>query len=81
MTVTVYSKAGCVPCLRTKNALKNWGVEFKEKRIDLDAAALSRVQELGFQSVPVIEVEGVAAFNNLSPEDLKNTLAALGLCK
>lgn len=56
--VTVYSKPGCAPCKATKRRLQKLRVPFTDVDTSRDAVARERVQELGYTSVPVVEVVG-----------------------
>lgn len=60
--VTVYSKDGCPQCETVKNFLKNNEVEFTEVNVSHDEDGLKHVQDLGFQAVPVTEIEGKQPF-------------------
>ena len=52
--VTVLSKSHCVQCDMTKRELKKRGVEFEEKRMDLDDALLEQAKEMGYLQAPVV---------------------------
>lgn len=53
--VTVYSQPNCAGCIRTKNFLKNRGVDFTEVNIREDEAAQQKLMEWGYRVVPVVE--------------------------
>lgn len=56
--VTLYSKPGCPPCLKTKTRLKAKGIEFVEKDVTRDSEALAFVlDELRYTGVPVVFVD------------------------
>lgn len=55
--ITVYSKPHCSQCDATKRLLDQHDVEYTVKDITLDAEALDRVIELGYQQAPVVEVD------------------------
>lgn len=74
MSVIVYSKENCVQCNFTKKYLDDKGVKYESVDVMQDEAALNHVRELGFQSLPVIEAEGMEAFNGFRP-DLLTKLA------
>lgn len=61
--VTVYSKDDCSNCQTVKNFLKNNEVEFVEVNVSHDEEGLKHVKELGFQALPVTEIEGHAPFS------------------
>lgn len=52
--VTVLSKNQCVQCDMTKRELKKRGVEFEEKRMDLDDSLLEQAKEMGYLQAPVV---------------------------
>lgn len=52
--VTVLSKSPCVQCDMTKRELKKRGVEFEEKRMDLDESLLEQAKEMGYLQAPVV---------------------------
>lgn len=57
MSITVFSKAGCGQCQYTKRMLKGEGLEFQEKRVDLEPEAMAYIKSLGVQSLPFVETE------------------------
>ena len=59
MTVTVYGKAlGCIQCDRTKVALDKKGIPYTFIDVTESEAAYTYVTtSLGYQQVPVVEVE------------------------
>lgn len=52
--IVVYSQAGCGRCVFAKNKLKDLGLEFEEKRMDLNPDARQEAIELGAQGAPFI---------------------------
>lgn len=56
--LTIYSKANCVFCEKTKSLLKLKDVKFEEVRIDLDQTARQFVIEQGHRTVPQIYQDG-----------------------
>lgn len=54
MTITVYSKPACVQCTATTRALDARGLAYDLVDLTEDAAALDRVQALGYRQVPVV---------------------------
>ena len=54
MTSTVYSKPACVQCTATTRALEARGIDYELVDLTLDAAAMSRVTELGYRQAPVV---------------------------
>ena len=73
--VTVYSKDNCMQCKFTKQWLEDEGLTYTEVRADLDEEALAYVKdELGFNSLPVIVIEGEVPFFGFRPDRLKGLL-------
>ena len=54
MTLTVYWQPGCTSCLRTKEFLREHGVEFESVNVREDPQAMERLAALGARSVPVV---------------------------
>ena len=71
--LTVYSKNNCPYCVKLKNQLNNWGIEFKEVNIEQDKDAKSFVVEQGHRTVPILYNELVYInHNNITKEQLLN---------
>lgn len=58
--VTVYSTPWCGDCRRTKQFLRERGIQFREVNIDQDEVAEELVRRMndGRRKVPTVEVEG-----------------------
>ena len=54
MTITVYSKPACVQCTATTRALDARGLNYDVVDLTQDAAAMDRVQEMGYRQAPVV---------------------------
>lgn len=52
--VTVYTKPACVQCNATYRALDKKGISYKSVDLTLDADALERLREMGYQQAPVV---------------------------
>jgi len=50
----VYWAPGCTSCLRTKEFLRQQGVEFESVNVAANAAARSEMERLGARSVPIV---------------------------
>ena len=74
MSVIVYAKNQCQPCLLTKRAFDRNGVKYVEKWVDEDPEALAEIKALGYLQVPVV-VAGDVHWSGLNP-DLINSLTA-----
>lgn len=68
--VVMYSKAGCGQCQFTKKYLGKLEVDFEEKNITNNPVWRAEVQALGFQSLPVVVIEGQEPFHGFQPEQL-----------
>lgn len=55
--VTVYSKAGCMPCFGTIKALEKRGIAHEVLKVDEDPAALEQLKAEGYETTPVVVVE------------------------
>mgnify|MGYP001638388895 CR=1 FL=1 len=70
--VTIYSKDNCMQCKFTKQWLEDEGLTYTEVRADLDDKALEYVkEELGFNSLPVIVIEGEVPFHGFRLDRLE----------
>ncbi|WP_124057372.1 glutaredoxin-like protein NrdH [Vaginisenegalia massiliensis] len=69
--ITVYSKPNCMQCNFTKKFLDEHKIAYTAYDVQEDQSALARVQELGFQSLPVIEIDGEDAFFGFRPDKLE----------
>ena len=56
--VTIYSKPGCGQCMFTKKYLDKSKVSYFEKNISENPDWAEEVKALGFQTLPVIVIEG-----------------------
>ena len=66
----VYSKTACGKCVFTKKWLESKGIPYEEKRTDLDESARKEVEELGYQSLPVV-VAGDMHWSDFRPDMLE----------
>lgn len=55
MSITVYTKPGCVQCNATARALDKAGVTYSTIDVTQDCAALDHIKELGHMQAPVVE--------------------------
>lgn len=54
MTITVYTKPGCVQCDATERALDKKEIVHQTVDISTDAEALARIKALGYLQAPVV---------------------------
>lgn len=66
--ITVYSKPNCMQCDFTKKYLDDKGIDYATLDVFADEEALNHIKSLGFQSLPVVEVDGAEAFNGFRPD-------------
>ncbi|MGP6139490.1 MULTISPECIES: glutaredoxin domain-containing protein [unclassified Jeotgalibaca] len=66
--ITIYSKVGCGQCMFTKKYLDKRNVSYFEKNISENPVWVEEVKALGFQSLPVIQIEGEPPFNGFQPQ-------------
>lgn len=52
--ITVYSQPNCVPCKKVKTWLDRKEIAYVEKDVTADVAAFNELQELGYNSTPVV---------------------------
>ena len=67
MTITVYTKPGCVQCRATEKALDKAGVSYDVVDITEDPAARDYVMALGYLQAPVV-VAGDAHWSGFRPD-------------
>jgi glutaredoxin-like protein NrdH len=58
VSITVFSKPGCVQCTATYRALDKHGLPYEVVDISVDAEALQTVVALGYQQAPVVFADG-----------------------
>lgn len=71
--LTMYSKNNCSYCVKLKNQLDLWGVQYEEVNIEQDKDAKFFVVEQGHRTVPVLynELEHIN-HNTLTKEQAQN---------
>ncbi|MCQ9209931.1 glutaredoxin domain-containing protein [Granulicatella seriolae] len=74
--VILYSKPNCMQCNFTKQFFMDNDIPFETKDVIESEAALAEVQELGFQSLPVIVAEGIEPFFGFRPDLLESLVGA-----
>lgn len=70
MTITIYSKYNCQPCRLTKAFLERNDLPYTEYNVEDDTLAYERVQEMGYQSVPVLVVDD-QSWSGMRPDKLQ----------
>lgn len=73
--VTVFSRGKCVQCNATYRALDDNGIEFEVVDVDEDEATQIRLQQLGFQQLPVVHPVGVPAWSGFRPDKISELAA------
>ena len=74
MTVIIYSKNNCGPCNMMKLALREEGIEYEERNISTKEVFLHELIELGYQSVPIVLVDGKVVANGFEPWKVKEAI-------
>jgi len=71
-SVIVYTQPGWGPCHKEVEFLSQKGVEFVEKNVRADKAALKELLDQGFQSTPVTIIDGqsVVGFDQIKIMEL-----------
>lgn len=64
----IYSKDNCGPCELVKRALDNKKIKWVERNISLDNNYIEELNQLGYQSVPVVVRDNVVLFNGYRPD-------------
>ncbi|MBK0348528.1 glutaredoxin-like protein NrdH [Aerococcaceae bacterium zg-ZJ1578] len=73
--ITVYSKPNCMQCNFTKKFLEDNAIDYTMIDVYEDEVALAKVKELGFQSLPVVVIEGEEPFFGFRPDRLESLTA------
>ncbi len=79
--ITVFSTASCPICVKTKNLLNKWNIEYSEVGIDSGDGALREFREAtqGARTVPQILIDGklIGGFSELTELHLDEELDEL----
>jgi bacteriocin-like protein len=73
--LVVYSKNNCPNCVKLKNQLKMWNVEYTEQNIEENMDARNFVVDQGHRTAPVLynDMEHIPT-NNLTKEKLQQII-------
>ena len=76
MGLIVYSKNNCAECVKVKNQLKNWNIEFQEVNIDIEMEARNWIVDQGHRSAPVLYTHNLQHIPNrdLTKEKLQQII-------
>lgn len=74
MTITVYTRPSCGPCLATKAALTKQGLAYDVVDISQDDEARDYVMALGYLQAPVV-VAGDQHWSGFRPERIRKLAA------
>ena len=69
--ITVYSKPNCMQCTFTKKFLDEKDISYTTYDVYENEKALKTVKDLGFQSLPVVVIDGEKPFFGFRPELLE----------
>lgn len=73
--VVVYSKKGCGGCMFTKKKLDSLNVSYEERNLSENPEYAGEVEALGFQSLPVVVIDGEEPFNGYQVDHLEKIFA------
>ena len=68
---TVYSKPNCMQCTFTKKFLDEKDISYTTYDVYENEKALKTVKDLGFQSLPVVVIDGEKPFFGFRPDLLE----------
>lgn len=74
MTVTLFTKPSCGPCMGVKHALQSRGIPFRVVDVTADAEAAAKITRMGYRSVPVVMVSEAEHWSGFDMERI-NRLA------
>ncbi|MCW6681581.1 glutaredoxin-like protein NrdH [Aerococcaceae bacterium NML160702] len=69
--VIVYSKPNCMQCEFTKKWFYDNGIMYEEIDVEKQPTALEEVKALGYQSLPVVAVDGQDPWFGFRPDLLE----------
>lgn len=70
MTITVYTKPGCVQCDATRRGMTSRRIAFETVDLTEDAEAEAKVKELGYTTAPVV-IAGKDHWAGYRPDKIK----------
>ena len=73
--ITVYTKQNCQQCNFTKNFILNNGIEAEFIDVTQDEQALTKIKDLGYNTMPVVFVDETNHWFGFRPDELEK------LCK
>ena len=68
--VTVYTKKKCPQCIMTKQYMDSLGIQYQTIDTTEKEEAREYIKQLGFQTLPVVEAEGIPAWFGFRPENI-----------
>lgn len=71
MSITVYTKPGCVQCNATYKALDKNGIPYDVIDVSQDSAAADYVMALGYLQAPVVVVNQSEHWGGFRPDRIK----------
>lgn len=78
VTVTLYSKPGCVQCDATLRVLDDHHISYQVVDLSTNERALQHVKKLGHLAAPVVE-HGRSSFSGFRPDLIAELADTLGL--
>lgn len=71
MTITVYTRPGCGPCMMTRRRLDAVGLDYTAVDISVDDEARDYVMALGYLQAPVV-VAGSEHWSGFRPDRIRS---------
>ena len=75
MTVTVYTKPGCVQCTATFKALEKNHISYSKVDVSADDQAREFIQSLGYSQLPVV-IAGGDQWGGFKPDRIKGLVTS-----
>lgn len=71
MTITVYTKPACVQCTAVKTWLRSREIQFMERDVMQDEAAMAEAVATGLRQMPIVVADGCAPFGGFDVDRLR----------
>lgn len=72
--VTLFTKPGCFGCKGTARELDKHGIPYETRDVTQDPEAFNMVQQLGYQSLPVVHAGGDNHWSGHRPDRIQSLL-------
>lgn len=71
MKTVIYTQPGCGKCMFVMKWLESRNIDFEPVNIRENEEALEKVQNSGYASLPVVEIDGEIVFNDFNEDKLE----------